>query len=143
MNSAKTVSVDNNSYGFNLIAIVTPDNDYKLSWKLNQALNINLVKHDPLKIKSTRHPVDLLFSLYLYDNEDDMLQYGLFSNKCADGLLIEEYKNADYIFKISGNNDKENLDRILSKIKNIQNLLAVFLIDKSNIRKKTLDRFLF
>lgn len=143
MKSASTVSSDNSSYRFSLIAIVTTDNDYKLSWKLNQTLNISLVKHDPLKIKSTRHPVDLLFSFYLYENEDDMLQFGLFSNKCADGLLIEEYKNADYIFKISDSSDKDHIDRIFLKIKTIQNILAVFLIDNNNVKRKTLDRFLF
>ncbi|MFH2140816.1 MAG: IPExxxVDY family protein [Bacteroidota bacterium] len=138
------IKIDNNlNFDFFLVGIVCTDNDYKLSWKLNQLLKLDLVKHDSLEIESEKHPLNLVFSFYFYENEDEIKQFALFSNKCSDGLLIEEYKNADFIFKISGDTDQTGVEEIVSQIKTLQDISMVFHIPNKNLKQKTLTRFLF
>src|ERR1700741_90805 len=68
-------------FDFMLFAISSHEPDYKLCYKLNQALNIDLHKEEALELKNRNQADSLLFSFFIYVNEEEQLEYNLLSNK--------------------------------------------------------------
>jgi hypothetical protein len=112
-------------FDFMLFAIAAHEPDYKICFKLNQALGIDLHKEDPLELKNRKQQDNLLFSLYTYINEEEQMEYNLLSNRSYNavlsnrnnraaqpdlfgdtepelaaqkGFLVSELNNADYLF---------------------------------------------
>jgi len=64
-------------YRFRLAGISSAENDYKLSWSLNQILGINLVRINNLEIYHKRLDDKQAFSQFEYLDEDTLIQYRL------------------------------------------------------------------
>lgn len=128
-------------YRFRLAGISSAENDYRLSWSLNQVLGINLVRMDNLEIYHQRLDDRQSFSQFEYFDEESLLHYRLISNKSANGYLLEEMTNLDYLLQVSGDMDETWLDELIKKIKGMEGIILVFQIDPASLksRKKLLQ----
>ena len=114
---------------FYLIAIASHENDYRLTWALNKALNLDLKKGEDLSFNHSKHKVLTNYSMYNYQDESNYLKYNLISNKSEKGFLIPDLKNIDFILRLSGSPENDFLNSFLTKIKKIDIVITAFIID--------------
>jgi hypothetical protein len=128
-------------YRFKLAGISSAENDYKLSWALNQILGINLVRLDNLEVYHKRLDDKQAFSQFEYFDEETLVQYRLISNRSVNGYLLEEMKNLDYLLQISGDMDEAWLENLIEKMNSIDGIILAFPLDPTTLksRKKLLQ----
>ncbi len=119
-----------------LLGIASPENDYRMSWKLNQALGWSLSKTNPLAIHLKKKEVTQEFALFSWLNEDRMIQYHLIANKSETGTLLEELRTLDYVLKISGEIDDVDVKAIQKKIRELENITTVQVLDPEKLKSK-------
>lgn len=123
-------------YEFILIGIVSYENDYRISWSVNKYLDLKLVKTKDLEIVNEKYPEPQKFSVYNFFNEENLFNYNLISNKCNNGFLIEELKNIDYFFQISGEFADNFKQDIVNLLKHTNGVNIVFDIDPNSLRSR-------
>ncbi|WP_300567428.1 IPExxxVDY family protein [Flavobacterium sp.] len=139
---------------YNLIAIHTSLEDYKLAFKLNQNLSVLLSKNEseiPIKIQGKT----AYFSRFTFDDEDKMTVWDLIQNKQEIELpvktptvnlfdnnsvttpiaLVSELKKVDYFLKIEHDAQCKIKD-IISKINKIDSISTVYEVDANEIKSK-------
>ncbi len=119
---------------YKVLGISSHENDYRLSWALNRKLDLQFRKTDNLLIRSANEG-DKEFSVFQSDGNGNLLKLNLISNRCADGFLIREMKNIDFILQIFGDIDQDELDTIAAKLKTINLVSTVFEIIPDNFKK--------
>lgn len=115
---------------FYLIAIASHENDYRLTWALNQNLNFSLIKVDNLSCNHPKHKVNANYSMYNFDDDNNHLKYNLISNKSEKGFLLPDLKNIDFILRIAGDLDQDFLNNIVQRLKKIDIVITAFIIEE-------------
>jgi len=139
---------------YELIAIHTTLEDYRLAFKINQQLGILLSKNnDEIPIEVSKQKTS--FSRFTFDDEDKMMTWDLIQNKQEIELpvqsknaslfqdkmvatqvnLINELKKADYLLKIEHENQIKIKD-IINKINKIETISTVYEVDANDIKSK-------
>jgi len=128
-------------YRFKLAGISSAENDYKLSWSLNQFLGINLIRINNLEIYHKRLDDKQAFSQFEYVDEETLLQFRLISNRSVNGYLLEEMTNLDYLLQISGDIDDRWMEDLIAKMNSIDGIILAFPLDPTTLksRKKLLQ----
>ncbi|RXR20826.1 IPExxxVDY family protein [Flavobacterium amnicola] len=139
---------------YELIAIHTTLEDYRLAFKINQQLGILLSKNNneiPIEVSKQ----NTSFSRFTFDDEDKMMTWDLIQNKQEIELpvqsknaslfqdkmvatqvnLITELKKADYLLKIEHENQIKIKD-IINKINKIETISTVYEVDANEIKSK-------
>ena len=122
---------------FKLIGISSHENDYRLSWAINNKLNIELNKTSDLEILNRKFSERQNFSLYSYEDEDTFIKYNLVSNTCDNGFLIEEMKNIDFFLQIFGEVPDSFVENLNHGLKSIDVITASFIIDPNDLKSKS------
>jgi hypothetical protein len=127
-------------YNFRLIGISSHENDYRLSWALNQLLCLDLAKTSDYQVAENADENTIGFSCYSFDDDDTFLQYRLISNRCDNGFLLDEHKNIDYVLKVSGEIGPDTINQLVKKIRanSIVSLAFEIEVDKLKAKKKLL-----
>jgi hypothetical protein len=142
---------------YNLIAIHTSLEDYRLAYFINQHLPINLSKsnneiHINIKEGETHFSRFYFFdekkitSWNLIQNKNEVvgqkekLKQDLFSDSIQDitikVFLVPELKKADYLLKIENNADKKQIQDVIAKLKAIKSISTVYSVDTQTIKSK-------
>lgn len=126
---------------FDLIGICSHQSDYRICWAINNQLGGTLVKSiEPYMVSGKKGDVVSSHSLYEWDDEEENVAYYLIQNKNDGKFLIPEKSQVDYFLAI-----KEagivNIDAVLSKIKEIQGVLAAYIFDPYEL--KSAGKFIF
>ena len=142
---------------YNLIAIHTSLEDYRLAYFINQKLPINLAKSaDEVQI-SIKEGETKFSRFYFYDEENtvtwDLIQnknevvqeknnhiQNLFSNT-GEGIstkvyLLPEFKKADYFLKIDNTDDSIDINQIKTILNTIDNITTVYTVETKQIKSK-------
>lgn len=145
-----------NEIDYQLIAIHSPLEDFRLAYYINQNLPINLKKstcdiHISSKEGETQltrfvfeDEKDILWSLIQNQNEAIVSKQsdnqGLFSNSTNTFLskvyLIPEFKKVDYFLKIENDEVVIDVAKITSQIKKIERISTVYSVDVEKIKSK-------
>ncbi|MCD6066033.1 MAG: hypothetical protein K0S33_859 [Bacteroidetes bacterium] len=150
-------------FDFMLFAIAAHEPDYKICFKLNQVLGIDLHKEEPIELKNKNQQDNLLFSLYCYTDEAEQLEYNLLSNKSynavlsnksnrsaqADlfgetepelaaqkGFLINELSNADYLLIVRNSYDATAAYETEQKLRTVEGVINVQFVEVSELASK-------
>ncbi len=119
---------------FVLLGLVTNENDYRLSWQMNQNLGIELVRADnaQVKLKGTIHD----FVQYVFFDENKFLQFTFVKNKSSqNAYLISEHKSCDYFLCIQGSVMNE-LDDMVVLLKEIPVISMVINIKLQSLKSR-------
>ena len=140
------------SEDYELIAIHSSMDDYKLAFTLNAVLDIRLKKNDS-NIQIEIEEGKSAFSNYIFEDEENDDIWSLIENKTTiltaknetsqlfDAVditvfLLPEYKKADYLLKIENIDYDFNEEEIIGKILSIKNISTVYALDPTNLKSK-------
>ncbi|MCX6280600.1 MAG: IPExxxVDY family protein [Bacteroidetes bacterium] len=116
---------------FTLAGVSCHLKDYRLSYLLNKKLPAGFRKLDDLPGN---------YSLYLYEDVESRNIYYLICNRSEDKVLFPELKQTDFILLVEGPFKRTQLNRLISSIKAIPNVLMAFDIKPESL--KNLSGFL-
>ena len=126
---------------FSLIGISSHENDYHLTWAINQQLGLNLTRSSNLTILSRQQNAVQDFSVSSYEDEESMLLYNLISNSGEKGFLFPELRNIDFFLQIYGELFENQLLEIQEHLKKIDIVSASFVLDPGTL--KSPEKLLF
>jgi len=139
---------------FELLAIQSGLEDYRLAFNLNKILHLSLVR-EKQDIHLTTEKGDSYFSYYVYEDLKQDLIWRLIENKTSvlsketkNGslfnelshpfetatYLIPELKNFDYLLQIENVDVFYNSDEIIKKISDLKYVSTVYASDTENIK---------
>lgn len=120
---------------FYLIGIASHENDYRLAWAINSALNISLTKGEDVVLFHDKYKHDISVPVFLQDFTDQGYTIKLFPNRGDNFFLLEEIKNFDFLLKIDGEISDKKVQNIISVIKGIDIVMGAFALDVKTIKK--------
>ncbi|MEO8886990.1 MAG: IPExxxVDY family protein [Mucilaginibacter sp.] len=121
---------------FVLIAVTTSLKDYRVCYLINKYLNFNFIKTDDLGVDIYPGAEPVYFSLYIYNWEANETDFFFIANKGSDGYLIPEMKKADYFFMIKNYIDDTDLEKLISGLNHIPEIVAAVKIDPKKIKSR-------
>ena len=124
------------TYDFGLVGISSPENDYRLSWVLNNTLGYRLIRQEDLKVYHKRLDDHQAFPQFRYFDEKTLLLYRLISNKCENGCLLEEMCNIDYLIQVSGEMDEDFINELAKDLNALEGITLAFRIDPASLKSK-------
>ncbi len=136
---------------FSLIGIHTTLEDYKLAYLLNKNLKINFIKSkENLNFEKTEKSSS--FSIFNYYNKEYDSDWVLIANSSkrenqtesnellltteTKTYLIPEKKKVDFFIKVSGELEFDFVTKIIDKVKNIEQVITSYPIDKNTLKSK-------
>jgi len=139
---------------YNLIAIHTVLEDYRLAFKINQKLTILLSKNEN-EIPITVNQKKASFSRFTFDDDEKMMVWDLIQNKqeielpvqtpainlfednnvTTQVMLVSELKKVDFFLKIEHDNQIKVKD-IINTINTIDSISTVYEVDANEIKSK-------
>lgn len=136
---SKTIKIKpDNNFHFLLFGLVTTEPIYKISWQINEQLNILLKETNPLQVYNQKKQAVQEFVKFSFYTPEE-LNYHLIHNKGNQGLLIEEQKQTDYFLKIEDTN--LNAKHLIKKLKLIKNISLAYEIEPGSLKSK--NRLIF
>ena len=137
---------------YELIAVHSSLDDYKLAYLLNKALNIQMSKNLAY-VKIVIPEGKSAFSNYIFDDKKNDVIWTLIENKTTiinsnkkstslfeqidiTVFLLPEFKKADYLIKIQNIDYGFESEPIIEKILEIKNVTMAYPIDITNLKSK-------
>jgi len=136
---------------YSLIGIHSTLEDYKLAYLLNKNLSTKFYKAKE-DLEFVWEKTKVSFSIYNYENNENDFDWFLITNSYRRAnksiskdllltsetktYLIPEKKKVDFFLKISGIVEYEFVLKTINKIKNIENVITAFSIDKNTLKSK-------
>ena len=119
-------------FEFVLLGISSHENDYRLSWAINNHLSVGLSKTNNIALNNKNSIQQ--FSVFSYHDEESYNTYYLINNISEQGFLFKELKNIDYFFQINGELIDYELQKIIKKLREIDIIASVFRIDVATLK---------
>ena len=137
---------------YELIAVHSSLDDYKLAYMLNKELGVQLSKN-LVYVEIAIPEGKSAFSNYIFDDEKNDVVWTLIENKTTiinsnkqttslfeqvdiTVFLLPEFKKADYLIKIENIDYGFDSESIVDKIQEIKNVTTAYTIDITNLKSK-------
>ena len=120
-----------------LIGISSHENDYRISWAINNTLFFNFIKKNNYSIFDNKHGIKKEFSQYEYINEEIFIKHLLISNQGNLGYLIPELKNIDFFIVLLDKPDDTYANNLIQKLRQVDIISMAYLIDISTLKSKS------
>ena len=120
-----------------ILGLVSPDPDYKLSFRLNNKLNISLKNIDPVTVQDEEGKF-FQFSKFSDSRLAPDLVFQLISNRMGKNYLLKKLTNIDYLLLIHDSEKNLRPENIISQIREIESITGVFNIDSKTLKDKNL-----
>jgi len=121
MGKRNIINLDSLSVVFTLLGISSHENDYRLSWSINEQLGLAFTKNENLVAGDGRE-----FTCFVHEDEYQSLL--LISNRCENGFLLEKFKNIDFILKFNVELNETEVSEWLGNLKKVSLISAIFCI---------------
>jgi hypothetical protein len=121
---------------FELISIVSPIRDYRICWLLNHHLSYQLEWKEEVPLLGGRGKQKTLFNRYSYNDELNWLQFHFINNKYLGKNLVPELEQVDHLFLVDGTNAAIEKERIITTLKSLPLIQAVFAVNPNELRSK-------
>lgn len=152
----KLVIDDFEEADFQLIAIHTTLEDYRLAYFMNQNLPI-LLSRSKKEIQTSFQSIKTGFTRFVFEDPDNQIEWNLIENKKEVAVLqksknqtlfesteaftntvylLPEFKKVDFFFKIDAEETQVSLAKIVEKVKQIPSIETVYQVDKNKIKSK-------
>lgn len=141
---------------YQLIAIHSPLEDYRLAYYINQNLPINLKKSN-CNIHISNKEGETQFTRFIFEDDKDIAwnliqnqndalvasennNQGLFANSNNEFApkiyLIPEFKKVDYFLKIENDEVAIDVSKIINSLKKIERVSTVYAVEVEKIKSK-------
>lgn len=141
---------------YQLIAIHTTIEDYRLAYFINQKLPILLYRNKK-EIQTAFEQKKTAFSRFTFEDKEKDIWWNLIENKkeldvpqknkvqnlfnenqefTTTLYFLPEFKKVDFFFKIESEEQQINLSEIIFKLKNIDTVSTVYHVTKNQIKSK-------
>ncbi len=114
---------------FILISVTSVLKDYKLCYYINKQLNTDFKKAGDYRLNLFSGSEPLQFSQYFFKIESSETEFYIIANHSTAGYLISEMAYVDYFILIKNHFDKEDLDDMLLRLRQIESVESVVEID--------------
>jgi len=121
---------------FCLLSVVTDEPDYKLSWLINQALDMNFEKQEELELFHRKLKEEQVFSYFSYHDDDTMVTYRIIGNRAEKGFFLDELKNIDYLIHIQGEINTSRINGFMLSIGALEQVRMCVPSDLNRIKNK-------
>jgi len=111
--------MDTSPVVFTIIGISSHENDYRLSWSINEQLRLAFAQGDSIVTDAGNE-----FTCFVH--EDDLQRLLLISNRCDNGFLLDKYKNFDFILKINAELTDAEMTEWLRNLKKVSLVSVAF-----------------
>jgi len=119
-----------------VIGIVTPVQDYRMAWFLNNMLHKSLRKTDDHTLNDGLNRRQMSFSRYVFDESITKSVFYLLENKHETDCLLQEMKELDYLLIIKGDYYRNRVNDMLKKIRTMEEVQTAVLLKTDEIRSK-------
>jgi hypothetical protein len=121
-----------------LIAIVSPESDYRLCWAINRELNFDFKKEEDIKVIKNKKSQDTKeFAIYTFEQVEKYMTYHLVANRAFNTYLVPELKKVDYLFIIKGDQAEEEVTELTKKLLAINLIITAYKVDYSTLKSKS------
>jgi len=127
----KRVKLDIKPETFSIIGVSSHENDYRLSWSINEHLGLSFAQSDSIGTVAGKE-----FTCFVH--EDDNQTIILISNRCENGFLLDKYKNFDFILKLYPQSNETETSEWIHKLKKVPLISAVLSIPVTKTEIKLL-----
>jgi hypothetical protein len=117
-----------------ILGIVSTDQDYKLTRKLNKKLSVSLKNTDPGEASENDGSMNQ-FSRFSFSDPENEIIYQLISNRTGKSFLIKKLKNIDYLFLITDAGRTLQHDKLITVLREIDSVSMAFNISFESISK--------
>ncbi|NLJ43783.1 MAG: IPExxxVDY family protein [Bacteroidales bacterium] len=117
-----------------ILGIVSTDQDYKLTLKLNIKLSVSLKNEHPVVVNENDGNINQ-FSRFLFSVPGNDTIYQLISNRTGKSFLIKKLKNIDYLLLIADAGRTVQYEKIITALREIDSVSGVFNISYESISK--------
>jgi hypothetical protein len=140
MNSVKRVVLKDNLSltSLRIIGISSHDNDYRVSWAINNQIGLNFSKSDNLDIRTVGAQLPNSFTSFAFFDIKTGYLFRLISNRCPGGFLSKDYRTIDYFLVIEGDVDPMHVHELVCQLKGVEIIHTAFVIDPASFGKKLL-----
>ena len=118
-----------------LLGISSHENDYRLSWGINESLGFKLVKSENLVSFNQRLKENQEFSTYSFSDGEGAV-FRLVANRCDNGFLLDELKNIDFLLLIEPGEAICDTKELMANVRSVPFISAVFSIDINALKNK-------
>lgn len=115
-----------------VIGINTTLPDYKLTWHINQLLQLNLRKFEDIVPDQTED--DARYAFYLYDQGENMNVFNLVSINDKGLRWLKLPVTTDYLLIIRNPVDDEKLESFVRNIRTAPQVVHAFVIEQAKIK---------
>ncbi len=128
---AKKLTLDfDEEYQYRVVGISSTLLDYRLVFQLNKIGNLKFKRSNDFKILQEKP--DILFSFYLFEDNENMRNLYFLSNKRYGVNLFQKFHQIDYLLIVDGEDeDDEFVEWLTKSIKSIPNVVLAQNIDLS------------
>jgi len=123
-----------NESPFILIGISSHENDYRISWAINNTLGFNFIKTNNHKAFHKKFNETQEFSMYISSSDENSPVFKLISNRCDNGFLLEEFRTIDYVLLIENSDKLDDNSETVRQLKTIPFISTAFLINLSSLK---------
>ncbi len=109
---------------FAIIGIACHDFDYRVIHFLNKVSNFNFIRYDDFLIPTKGEENDEGFPFYFFNDSENYTSFHFIANRSADGILIKEWKQMDYLLVIFGSVHSLNIKSMIHEIRKLPIVLA-------------------
>ena len=121
---------------FVLIAITAPLKDYRLCFKINKGLHIELNRVDDLELAFKADAEPCYFSRYSFTESNTEVEFNFLANKGTEGFLIPEMKKVDYFLLIHNYIDHDDLKEVIAGLNRIPEVAVAAEVDPKKLKSK-------
>ena len=111
--------VDATPVVFTIIGISSHENDYRLSWSINEQLRLAFAQGNSIITGDGNE-----FTCFVH--EDDRQRLLLISNRCDNGFLLGKHKNFDFLLKINAELSESEMSEWLCNLRKAPLVSAAF-----------------
>ena len=115
------LNLDKTPVLFTVIGISSHENDYRLSWSINNQLGYAFSQGDNLITSDGRE-----FACFVHEGDNQTLL--LISNRCDDGFLLPKFKNIDFVLKFNSELNDTQISEWLRDLRKVSLISASFQI---------------
>ncbi|MHC1777633.1 MAG: IPExxxVDY family protein [Lentimicrobium sp.] len=117
-----------------IIGISSQLKDYRLAFHINRESDLSLIKNNDLPVFDEKEEKLIEYPLFTFHEVERRIHYYLIGNNNSTIKMISAYKQADFIFMLKGQPDKEKKLALISVFRNISGIQLVFPMENEKIK---------